>query len=197
MGYFVHPSSIIEPGASVGEGSKIWHFSHVMPTARIGQNCIIGQNVFVGENVIVGDNVKIQNNVSLYDGVLIENDVFIGPSVVFTNVLNPRSRIERKSEFIKTQVVKGASIGANATIICGVTLGSYCLVGAGAIVTHDIPKYSLYYGNPATLHGWVCQCGEKLQFENESDEETTDCKHCDRVFMKTGNNIKLLITKES
>lgn len=160
--YFLHESSYVDEGALVGKGTKIWHFSHVMGGARIGEKCSIGQNVNIGGKAVIGNGVKIQNNVSVYDDVILEDDVFCGPSCVFTNVINPRAFVERKSEYKKTVVKKGASIGANATVVCGVTLGSYCFVGAGAVVTKDVPDYGLVYGSPALLKGWVCECGEKL-----------------------------------
>ena len=165
---FIHPSAIIDPGAQVGEGTRIWHFSHVMPSARIGQNCNIGQNVFIDNDVSIGDGVKIQNNVSVYKGVIIEKNAFIGPSVVFTNVINPRSFISRKTEFKPTLVREGASIGANATIICGIEIGKYALVGAGAVVTKNIPAFSTWFGNPAKQKGWVSKDGFKLIFNEKS-----------------------------
>ncbi|HQO89049.1 MAG TPA: acyltransferase [Chitinophagales bacterium] len=164
MSYFAHDSAIIDDGASIGEGSKIWHFSHVMQ-ATIGARCILGQNVFVAAHVIIGNGVKIQNNVSVYEGVVCEDDVFIGPSAVFTNVINPRSFIERKQEYRKTLLKKGCSIGANATIICGVTIGEYALVGAGAVVTKDVKPFSLVVGNPAQQTGWISRYGHKLVFD--------------------------------
>jgi len=165
--YFVHESSYVDEGAEIGAGTKIWHFCHVMPRSKIGERCNIGQNVLVASDVVLGNNVKIQNNVSLYTGVIVEDDVFLGPSMVFTNVVNPRSHVSRKDEYKTTLVRKGASIGANATIVCGVTLGRYCFVGAGAVVTKDVPDYALVYGSPATLRGWMCQCGEQLSFTDE------------------------------
>ena len=163
----IHTTAIIDAGAIIGNGTRIWHFCHVMPKAVIGSNCILGQNVFVDNNVTIGSGVKIQNNVSVYNGVVFEEDVFIGPSVVFTNVINPRSFIDRKKEFKKTLVQKGASIGANATIICGVTIGEYAMIGAGAGVTKDVPAYVLVVGNPAKQVGWVSEAGASLQFNNE------------------------------
>ncbi len=157
---FIHSSAIIDAGASIGEGTRIWHFCHVMPGAVIGQNCILGQNVFIDNNVSIGNGVKIQNNVSVYNGVKIEEDVFIGPSVVFTNVINPRSFIERKNEFKNTLVKRGASIGANATIICGITIGEYAMIGAGAMVTKDVEAYALVVGNPGRQVGKVDEQGE-------------------------------------
>lgn len=163
---FIHPSAIVDPGASIGEGAKIWHFCHVSPGAVIGENCVLGQNVFVASGVSLGRGVKVQNNVSLYTGVVCEDDVFLGPSMVFTNVINPRSFVERKSEFRQTLVKRGASIGANATIVCGSTLGAYCLVGAGAVVTKDVPDYALVTGIPARQAGWVSRLGHRLSFED-------------------------------
>ncbi len=157
--YFVHESSYVDEGAEIGEGTKIWHFSHIMGEAKIGKNCSLGQNVNVGSRAVIGDGVKIQNNVSVYDDVIIEDDVFCGPSCVFTNVINPRAFVERKSEYKKTLVKKGASIGANATIVCGVTIGEYALVGAGSVVTKDVPGYALVYGNPARVQGEVDKSG--------------------------------------
>ncbi len=160
--YYKHPTAIIDKGAIIGSGSKIWHFSHVMGTAEIGENCILGQNVFVGNKVILGNNVKVQNNVSLYEGVVCEDDVFCGPSMVFTNVVNPRSTVERKNEFKPTLVKRGTSIGANATIVCGATLGNYCFIGAGAVVTKDVLPYALMVGVPARQKGWVSRSGAIL-----------------------------------
>lgn len=160
--YFVHKSSYVDDGVVVGDGSKIWHFSHIQSGAKIGENVIIGQNVNIGPNVIIGNNVKIQNNVSVYEGVEIEDDVFVGPSVVFTNVFNPRSFVNRKNEFRKTLIKQGTSLGANCTIVCGVIIGKYSLIGAGSVVTKNTDDYSLFYGNPARFHGFVCECGMKL-----------------------------------
>ena len=160
--FFVHASSHVDDGAQIGRGTKIWHFCHVMPGAVIGERCSLGQNVVVMPGTRIGNNVKIQNNVSIYEGVTLEDDVFCGPSCVFTNVLNPRSHVPRKHEYRPTLVRRGASIGANATILCGVTLGDYCLVGAGAVVTADVPSFALVLGVPARRTGWVCQCGERM-----------------------------------
>ena len=153
--YFVHESSYVDAGAEVGEGTKIWHFSHIMRGAKLGSRCSIGQNVNIGGRAVIGNGVKIQNNVSVYDDVIIEDDVFCGPSCVFTNVINPRAFVERKNEYKRTVVKRGTSIGANATIVCGVTLGEYCLVGAGSVVTKDVPDYALVYGVPAEIKGCV------------------------------------------
>jgi UDP-2-acetamido-3-amino-2,3-dideoxy-glucuronate N-acetyltransferase len=160
--FFVHESSYVDDGAQVGRGTKIWHFCHVMPGAVIGEGCSLGQNVVVMPGTRIGNNVKIQNNVSIYEGVTLEDDVFCGPSCVFTNVLNPRSHVSRKHEYRPTRVKRGSSIGANATILCGVTLGEYAFIGAGAVVTSDVPAYALMVGVPARRVGWMCQCGERL-----------------------------------
>lgn len=163
--YYKHDTAIIDDGATIGNNSKIWHFSHIMKST-IGENCNLGQNVFVANNVIIGNSVKVQNNVSLYEGVILEDDVFIGPSAVFTNVINPRSFIERKNEYKKTIVKKGASIGANATIICGNTIGEFALIGAGAVITKDVAPYSIMTGNPARQTGWISEAGDKLLFKD-------------------------------
>ena len=159
----IHESAYVDEGAKIGEGTKIWHFCHVMPGAVIGKHCSLGQNVVVMGGTKIGNNVKIQNNVSIYEGVEIEDDVFCGPSMVFTNVVNPRSQVSRKHEYQRTLVRRGASIGANATIVCGVTLGEYCFIGAGAVVTKDVPAHALMVGVPASIAGWMCECGVKLQ----------------------------------
>ena len=164
-----HISAVIDEGAQIGDGTNIWHFCHVMPTTVIGKNCNIGQNVFIDNNVVIGNGVKIQNNVSVYNGVTCEDDVFIGPSVVFTNVLNPRSAIERKHEFKKTIVRKGASIGANATIVCGNEIGQYAMIGAGAVITKPVKAYALVVGNPAKQIGWVSEYGNRLVFEERGN----------------------------
>lgn len=187
--YFVHESSYIDDGAEIGAGTKIWHFCHVMPRARIGEKCNIGQNVLVSSDVTIGNNVKIQNNVSLYTGVIVEDDVFLGPSMVFTNVVNPRSHVNRKNEYQKTLVQKGASIGANATIVCGTTLGRYCFVGAGSVVTRNVPDYALVYGSPARVRGWMCQCGEQLTFEITDGVETAVCNSCGDAYRKQDQTV--------
>lgn len=163
--YFIHETAVVDNGARIGHGTKIWHFSHLMPSCVLGENCSIGQNVYIASNVILGDNVKVQNNVSIYDGVICENDVFLGPSMVFTNVINPRSEVVRKNEFRKTVVKKGASIGANATIICGIEIGQYAFIGAGAVVTKNVADYALVTGNPAKQTGWMSEHGNKLIFD--------------------------------
>ena len=163
--FYVHPTSVIEEKVSIGKGTRIWLYTHIMPGAAIGTDCNIGQNVFIDRDVIIGNRVKIQNNVSIYTGVECEDEVFIGPSAVFTNVINPRSHIERKNDFQKTKIQKGATIGANATIVCGITIGAYAFVGAGAVVTGNVSAYQLVTGNPAKPVGWVSESGDKLQFD--------------------------------
>ncbi|MBK6384531.1 MAG: N-acetyltransferase [Chitinophagaceae bacterium] len=166
MNFFAHTSAIIDEGCQIGIGTKIWHFSHVMPGCVIGNNCNIGQNVVVSSKVILGNNVRVQNNVSIYEGVICEDDVFLGPSMVFTNVINPRSAVSRKHEYQKTLVRKGASIGANATIVCGNEIGEFAFIGAGAVVTKPVPAYALVMGNPAKQKGWMSEYGHKLQFDS-------------------------------
>jgi UDP-2-acetamido-3-amino-2,3-dideoxy-glucuronate N-acetyltransferase len=161
---FIHTSAVIDEGAQVGAGTRIWHFCHLMPGCRVGKNCIVGQNVFIDNNVLIGNGVKIQNNVSVYNGVVLEDDVFLGPSMVFTNVMNPRSFIERKTEFKPTLVRKGATIGANASILCGVEIGSYAMIGAGTVVVNNVFPYALVVGNPARQIGWVSKAGITLDF---------------------------------
>jgi len=185
--YFVHESSVIDDNVEIGQGTKIWHFSHILKNTKIGNNCIIGQNVAIGPNVLIGDNVKIQNNVSVYEGVTLEDDVFCGPSVVFTNVINPRSHWPRKNEFRKTIVRKGASLGANSTILCGITIGRYAFVGAGALVNKDVPDHALVFGVPAKLQGWICYCGVKLQYsKSDSPGDIISCPNCGRKYEKNG-----------
>lgn len=167
MEYYAHPTAVIDDGCQIGNGTKIWHFCHVMPRCIIGPNCNLGQNVVVSPEVILGTNVKVQNNVSIYTGVICEDDVFLGPSMVFTNVINPRSAIVRKNEYRQTRVGKGASIGANATIVCGNDIGPYALIGAGAVVTKSVPAYALVMGNPARQTGWVSEYGHKLLFDDD------------------------------
>jgi UDP-2-acetamido-3-amino-2,3-dideoxy-glucuronate N-acetyltransferase len=171
--YTAHETAIVDEGAKIGAGTRIWHWVHVGASAEIGENCSLGQNVYVGR-ARIGNNVKIQNNVSVYDAVILEDDVFCGPSMVFTNVINPRSHIVRKHEYRETLVKRGATIGANAVILCGHQIGSYAMIGAGAVVTKDVPDYALVAGNPARQMGWVCQCGERLQIA----EGTTRCHAC-------------------
>ena len=166
-GYFAHETAVVDDGCEIGKGTRIWHFSHIMSGARLGENCNLGQNVLVSDDVILGNNVKVQNNVSIYTGVICEDDVFLGPSMVFTNIVNPRSAVVRRGEYIKTLVGKGASIGANATIICGNTLGEFCFIGAGAVVTKDVPPYALVVGNPGKQVGWMSEYGHRLHFDEQ------------------------------
>lgn len=175
----IHPTAVVDSGASIGEGSKIWHFCHVMSGAQIGKSCILGHGVFIGSYVIIGDNCKIQNGVNIFQGVILKDAVFVGPNVTFTNVINPRAEIDRKSEYKPTIVKRGASIGAGVTIICGITLGEYCMIGAGSVVTHDVLPYSLVYGNPARAHGWICKCGEALEFRGVD----AHCDSCGDVYV--------------
>lgn len=164
--FFAHPTAVIDEGAEIGEGTKVWHFSHIMSNCKIGRNCNLGQNVVISPGVVLGQNVKVQNNVSIYTGVQCEDDVFLGPSVVFTNVTNPRSAINRRGQYAETRVKKGASIGANATIVCGHSIGRYAFIGAGAVVTKDVPDYALVVGNPARQQGWMSEFGHKLKFDS-------------------------------
>lgn len=166
--FFAHESAIIDEGSTIGNGTKIWHFSHIMTGCTIGDNCNIGQNVVVSPGVTLGNNVKVQNNVSIYTGVICEDDVFLGPSMVFTNVINPRSAVNRKSEYMKTLVKRSATIGANATIVCGITLGEFCFIGAGAVVTKDVKPYALVVGNPARQIGWMSEFGHRLEFDENN-----------------------------
>jgi UDP-2-acetamido-3-amino-2,3-dideoxy-glucuronate N-acetyltransferase len=180
--WFAHESSYVDEGAQIGAGTKIWHFSHVMPGAVIGERCNLGQNVVVMPGTRIGNNVKIQNNVSIYEGVELDDDVFCGPSCVFTNVINPRSHVSRKHEYKTTKVGRGATIGANATIVCGVTLGEYAFVGAGAVVTSDVPAFGLMVGVPARRVGWTCQCGERLR----TPTPRTACAGCGAEYEEQG-----------
>ena len=176
MAATIHPSAIVDEGAQIGDGSRVWHFVHVCGGARIGQRCSLGQNVFVGNDVRIGDNVKIQNNVSVYDAVTLEDDVFCGPSMVFTNVYNPRSAVTRKDEYRRTLVKKGATLGANSTIVCGTTIGEYAFVGAGAVINRDVPAFALMVGVPARQLGWMSRFGERLELPLKGEGETT-CPH--------------------
>ena len=182
MSWFKHESAFVDEGASIGDGTKIWHFCHVSSGATIGANCTLGQNVFVSGTGIVGARVRIQNNVSVYDGVVLEDDVFVGPSAVFTNVKNPRSEVSRKHEFLKTRVGAGATIGANATIVCGVSIGRYAFVGAGAVVTADVKPFALVVGVPAHHAGWMCRCGERLGAD-------LTCAACGRRYRETDGEL--------
>jgi UDP-2-acetamido-3-amino-2,3-dideoxy-glucuronate N-acetyltransferase len=186
--YFVHASAIVDQPCNIGLGTKIWHFSHIMAHASIGSGCSLGQNVFVAARVRIGNNVKIQNNVSVYEGVELEDDVFCGPSLVFTNVATPRSGHPRNrpEDYLRTLVKRGASIGANATIVCGHTIGKYALIGAGAVVTKDIPDHAVAYGNPARIRGFACSCGLTLQFQGDSAQ----CTSCTKSWLRTDNSIQ-------
>jgi len=187
---YVHESSFVDDGVDIGEGTKIWHFSHVMKGTHIGRNCSLGQNVLVGPNVTVGDNVKIQNNVSVYEGVRLEDDVFCGPSCVFTNVDRPRSGFPTDHlRYLETVVHRGASIGANATIVCGNSIGAYAFVGASSVVTKDVPAHAVVYGNPARIHGWACECGGRLEF---ADQKAT-CDACGREYAKDGDRVTEIV----
>jgi UDP-2-acetamido-3-amino-2,3-dideoxy-glucuronate N-acetyltransferase len=186
--YFVHQSSYVDEGATIGAGSKIWHFCHVMAGAVIGERCNLGQNVVVMSGTRLGNNVKIQNNVSIYEGVTLEDDVFCGPSSVFTNVTNPRSHVSRRHEFRPTLVKRGASIGANATIVCGITLGEYAFIGAGAVVTSDVPAFALMVGVPARRVGWMCQCGERLQLQ----DGRAMCGACGTVYRDEQGALRMI-----
>jgi UDP-2-acetamido-3-amino-2,3-dideoxy-glucuronate N-acetyltransferase len=190
--YFVHPTAVVDEPVKIGEGTKIWHFTHIMAGARIGENCIIGQNVFVGSGAVLGNNIKVQNNVSIYDGVVLEDDVFCGPSMVFTNVFNPRSFISRKKEFRNTLVRRGATIGANVTIVCGNTVGQYAFIGAGSVVTKDVPDYGLVYGNPGRVKGWVCQCAEEITLRSGKGK----CKACGKSYRKVKDRVELWVAIE-
>lgn len=184
--FFAHETAVIDEGCEIGEGSRIWHFSHIMPGARIGSGCNIGQNVVISPGVILGNNVKVQNNVSVYTGVICEDDVFLGPSMVFTNIINPRSAVIRRDQYERTLVQKGASIGANATIICGTVLGSYCLIGAGAVVTKSVPAFALVVGNPARQIGWVSAYGHRLHFNPEG---IARCPESGEQYKLTNNQV--------
>ena len=179
--YYVHPTSIVEESVKIGEGTRIWHYCHVMPNTTIGKYCTLGQNTFLASNVSIGNNVKIENNVSVFEGVTLEDDVFCGPSCVFTNVVNPRSFISQKGRYTKTLVKQGATIGANSTIVCGHTIGKYAFIGAGSVVTKDIPDYALIYGNPARIQDWVCECSARLAF---SGDNTAKCDKCGKTYLK-------------
>lgn len=177
--YFAHATAVIDEGCHIGEGTKIWHFSHIMPNCTLGKNCNLGQNVVVSPDVVLGNNVKVQNNVSIYTGVICDDDVFLGPSMVFTNVINPRSAVNRKTEYAKTRVGKGATIGANATIVCGHDIGKFAFIGAGAVVTKTVPDYALVIGNPSRQVGWMSEYGHKLEFDKEGN---ATCKESGQTY---------------
>ena len=187
MDYFAHETAVVDAGCTIGKGTKIWHFSHIMPNCILGENCNIGQNVVVSPDVILGENVKVQNNVSIYTGVICEDDVFLGPSMVFTNVMNPRSAVNRKNEYLKTVVRRGASIGANATIVCGHDIGEFAFIGAGAVVTKDVPNYALMVGNPAKQLGWMSEYGQRLEFDAEG---FALCKESGEKYQLVNNSVK-------
>jgi len=187
--YFVHESSYIDSDVQIGDETKIWHFCHIMKNSKIGRKCNIGQNVVIGPDVIIGNGCKIQNNVSVYKGVTFEDDVFCGPAAVFTNVFNPRSHLKRMGELRRTRVGKGASLGANCTIVCGNTIGAYAFIGAGAVVTHDVPDHALFIGNPARFMAWICSCGEKLN-------NNLSCSACGNNYIETDSGLKLNKDKE-
>jgi UDP-2-acetamido-3-amino-2,3-dideoxy-glucuronate N-acetyltransferase len=191
--YFVHQSSYVDEPCEIGKGTKIWHFSHVMSGSSIGADCNIGQNVVISPAVRIGNNVKIQNNVSVYTGVELEDDVFCGPSMVFTNVINPRSHVSRKDEYKRTLVRRGASIGANATIVCGHTIGRYAFIGAGAVVTRDVPDFALVIGNPAHVAGWICRCGVKLDLDTSHDDGGATCSACGACYRKSDGALREII----
>jgi UDP-2-acetamido-3-amino-2,3-dideoxy-glucuronate N-acetyltransferase len=187
MEYFAHETAFVDAGCSIGKGTKIWHFSHIMPNCKLGENCNIGQNVVISPDVELGNNVKVQNNVSIYTGVICEDDVFLGPSMVFTNVMNPRSAVNRRGEYLKTIVKKGASIGANATIVCGHDIGEFAFVGAGAVVTKTIKPYALVVGNPARQIGWMSEFGHRLEFTLEG---IATCEESGETYVITDNQVK-------
>lgn len=186
MEYYAHPTAVLDEGCRIGKNTRIWHFSHIMAGAIIGERCNLGQNVFVGDGVILGNNVKVQNNVSIYTGVVCEDNVFLGPSAVLTNVINPRSAIERKNEYKSTYIRKGATIGANATIVCGHEIGTYALVGAGAVITNDVPAYALMLGTPARLAGWVSEYGHRLEFDKDGKAV---CKESGQQYELKNNKV--------
>ena len=187
--YFIHESAVVDQGAEVGAGSKIWHFSHVMGGAKLGESCNLGQNVFIASGVVLGRNVKVQNNVSIYEGVTIEDDAFLGPSMVFTNVLNPRSAVNRRGDYLRTHVGKGATIGANATIVCGHDIGAFAFIGAGAVVTKAVPPYALVAGNPARQIGWMSEYGHRLAFDEQGNAV---CPESEEKYVLKGGKVEKL-----
>lgn len=190
MSYFAHETAVIDAGCTIGNGTKIWHFSHIMPKCVLGENCNIGQNVVISPEVVLGRNVKVQNNVSIYTGVICEDDVFLGPSMVFTNVINPRSAVNRKNEYARTVVKRGASIGANATIVCGHDIGEFAFIGAGAVVTKHVPDYALVVGNPARQMGWMSEYGQRLEFDAEG---FATCTESGEKYQLMNNSVKKLL----
>lgn len=190
MAYFAHSTAVIDENCTIGNGTKIWHFSHIMPGAVIGENCNLGQNVVVSPKVVLGNNVRVQNNVSIYEGVICEDDVFLGPSMVLTNVINPRSAVSRKNEFKTTLIKKGASIGANATIVCGNTIGRYAFIGAGTVVTKDVPDYALIVGNPGRQTGWMSEYGHKLNF---NEQNIAICKESRQQYILKNNMVSRIV----
>lgn len=186
MNFFAHPTAVIDDGCEIGDNTKVWHFSHIMPGCKIGNNCNIGQNVVVSPEVVLGNNVKIQNNVSIYTGVTCEDDVFLGPSCVFTNVINPRSAVNRRGQYERTIVGKGATIGANATIVCGHNIGAFAFIGAGAVITKDVPAYALLVGNPATQIGWMSEYGQRLVFD---ESNTAICSESGEKYSLSNGNV--------
>ncbi len=184
---FIHPTATVDEGAEIGEGTRVWHYCHIMPGAQIGQNCSVGQNVFVAQDVKIGQNVKLQNNVSVFEGVTLEDGVFCGPSMVFTNVINPRSEIERKNEFLPTLAKRGATFGANCTVICGTTIGAYAFIGAGAVVVKDVPDFALVIGNPGRIVGWMCSCGSRIEFPE--GDGLGSCRSCRRTYHKANEKV--------
>lgn len=188
--YYAHPSAVIDEGCTIGEGTRVWHFCHIMPNCIIGENCNIGQNVVISPEVVLGKNVKVQNNVSIYTGVICEDDVFLGPSMVFTNVMNPRSAVNRRNQYLKTTVKKGASIGANATIVCGHDIGAFAFIGAGAVVTKNVPDYALVIGNPARQTGWMSEYGHKLRFDSDG---FATCPESGERYQLTNGKVSKLI----
>lgn len=189
MSYFAHETAVIDEGCSIGDGTKIWHFSHIMPNATLGENCNVGQNVVISSDVVLGKNVKVQNNVSIYTGVICEDDVFLGPSMVFTNVINPRSAVIRRGEYARTTVKKGSSIGANATIVCGNDLGEYCFIGAGTVITKEVPAFALMVGNPGKQIGWMSKFGERLEFDSVGK---AICAHTKEEYQLENGKVKCL-----
>ena len=189
MDYFVHPTALVEEPANIGAGTKVWHWVHVMPKAQIGERCVLGQNEFVGSKAVLGNNVRVQNNVSIYDEVILADDVFCGPSMVFTNVINPRSHVNRKDEYLRTQVGKGASIGANATIVCGNSIGEYAFIGAGTVITKDVPAYALMVGVPGQQIGWVSRAGYRLHFDEQG---RANCPETNETYLLKDGIVSLV-----